>query len=441
MKYLLMMLMVITAAQVTASGVYDVIESLAERAEEASASSEVEVVELFHAETTEELEAALTDGYPMPWLEEILNDESIPEEDRYWLDCRMRAVLAQQMHLFYNREGNPLNMDAEFVVPGEDYWRENFIVNPPTEDRTWDTPDMPSNMYGEPGTIVNRFGEEIGNIALASGRIKLSRDASVGLMVSGGVQLLQNPAGHRPYACFFYPDGSFDEIAIPLSGMYQFDLSADGSLSCFGCSAPAEELPYDGRGISYIAASDKGPLSEIILPCHYGIGPIAPAVSPEGKYTSIPLKALGLGIYSLSDNELITFNDNFIYILDLEFSPDEELLCVSPQGYLLDSSTLEIVWDIPQTISGSRRFFRTSKYGLCTVVWETTLRNIEDETENLQKIYWNQTLIHETTGYPGEMGISPNGYFVLQSSRSFLIFQENSDQYTPFIFRMVREVR
>jgi uncharacterized membrane protein YjgN (DUF898 family) len=79
MKYLLTMLMVIVAAQVTASGVYDIIESLAERAEEASVSSEVEVVELFHAETTEELEASLTDGYPMPWLEEILNDESIPE--------------------------------------------------------------------------------------------------------------------------------------------------------------------------------------------------------------------------------------------------------------------------------------------------------------------------------------------------------------------------
>ncbi len=64
MRYLLMVLMVIAATQVIASGVFDIIESLAERAQEASVSSEVEVVELFHAETTEELGEQLESVLP-----------------------------------------------------------------------------------------------------------------------------------------------------------------------------------------------------------------------------------------------------------------------------------------------------------------------------------------------------------------------------------------
>ena len=54
--------------------------------------AEIEVAELFPGRTLEELEAALVDGYPMPWLAEVLADSTIPEDDRYWLDCRMRAV-------------------------------------------------------------------------------------------------------------------------------------------------------------------------------------------------------------------------------------------------------------------------------------------------------------------------------------------------------------
>ncbi len=44
MKYILMMLMVIAVTQVTASGVFDVIESLAERAQETEAASDIELV-------------------------------------------------------------------------------------------------------------------------------------------------------------------------------------------------------------------------------------------------------------------------------------------------------------------------------------------------------------------------------------------------------------
>jgi len=184
-----------------------------EEEQEISAPSSTEVIEVFRAETPEELEASLTDGYPMSWLAEILNDESIPEEDRYWLDCRVRAILAQQLHLFYDEEGNRIDISADFIVPGEDYWRENFIVNPPTEDRTWDTPDMPSNMYGEPGTIVNRFGEEIGDITLASRSVRLSRSGQQGIIASGGNDIIDHP-GRESFACILSSDNRFNEILL-----------------------------------------------------------------------------------------------------------------------------------------------------------------------------------------------------------------------------------
>ncbi len=61
MKITIIGVICLLASSLSASGVFDVIESLAARAEETSVSSEVEVVELFHAETLEELEAA-SDG-------------------------------------------------------------------------------------------------------------------------------------------------------------------------------------------------------------------------------------------------------------------------------------------------------------------------------------------------------------------------------------------
>ncbi|MBD3278873.1 MAG: hypothetical protein GF388_11290, partial [Candidatus Aegiribacteria sp.] len=89
---------------------------------------EFEVVELFRAETIDELEASLTDGYPYPWLEETLRDESIPWEDRYWLDRRTRAAISQNLHVFYDTDNNPIYVDADAVFPGEYYWREHMIV-------------------------------------------------------------------------------------------------------------------------------------------------------------------------------------------------------------------------------------------------------------------------------------------------------------------------
>jgi hypothetical protein len=49
-------------------------------------------------ESPDELIGLLSTGYPPEPLRAILEDESIPEEDHYWLDCRMRGFIAKMNH-------------------------------------------------------------------------------------------------------------------------------------------------------------------------------------------------------------------------------------------------------------------------------------------------------------------------------------------------------
>ncbi len=207
-----------------------------------------EVTELFRAVTIEDLEASITNGYPMPWLEEILKDESIPWEDRYWLDCRMRAAIAQNTHTFFNPAGSPIHIDADAVFPGELYWREHMIVDPagwaaqegiprPTNLQTWDI-----------GLLLNSFGNRVGEIALAIPMaVSISRDASVGVVPSGG-NCWDYP-NRQPFACFLSPDGSFQEIPLSNIGKYDVALSADGTIAAF--SFTDDRIRTDEEPIQY----------------------------------------------------------------------------------------------------------------------------------------------------------------------------------------------
>jgi hypothetical protein len=199
----------------------------------ASTPADLEVIELFRAETPEDLEAALVDGYPMPWLAEILADTTIPEEDRYWLDCRMRAVIAQDLHLFFDRDGNPVSIDAAWIAPGEDYWRECFLVSDSGSTDEGNHPSVTAGVSMTPGIVVNRFGETIGKIPFCHPAVLLSRDGSVGVTPTGGV-------GRRSryqdcYACFQYPDSGFVETPIDALDGLDYALSADGSRAVFTC--------------------------------------------------------------------------------------------------------------------------------------------------------------------------------------------------------------
>jgi hypothetical protein len=89
---------------------------------------------ILSSEFPEDLELIVENGYPTPEIREILTDESIPKEDRYWLDCRMRSKIAQILHRFYSENGDIIDIEADWVAPGEDYWQEIMMVSSSRED-------------------------------------------------------------------------------------------------------------------------------------------------------------------------------------------------------------------------------------------------------------------------------------------------------------------
>lgn len=251
--------------------------------------ADIQVTELFRAETPDELEAALTDGYPMPWLAEILADTTIPEEDRYWLDCRMRAAIARDLNLFFDRNGDWVEIECDYMHPGEDYWREHFIVNPPGESFRYDSEDRPGDlpymeMEAQPGYIVNLYGETVGNIAITRDRVWLSRDASVGIFRTGesdGINLNR--------ACFLYPDGSFREQ--PIDPVFvQYALSQDGNVSVFYSSTPHNrEQREPAERMLYAFDHEGGLIFERLMPSSPLSGSATPAISPDSRYIAAPL--------------------------------------------------------------------------------------------------------------------------------------------------------
>ena len=318
MRSLMMVLTIFAVTEVFAGTLDEILESVAEGTHQTEATAEVEVIELFRAENTEELEAALTDGYPMPWLEEILNDESIPEEDRYWLDCRVRAHMAKYLHIFCDREGNQVEVEAEWISPGEHYWQEHLMVNPVGEDYSIATvPDNLPKFTGEPGTIMNLYGEQSGVMALTQRGIIMSRDGSIAVLKTGRGDPMHSGAPN--YACLLYSDGSFREIEINLVDSYEhINVSWDGELVVVCCKNTDQENPN-----GYLQAFDKEGntlyTSEI-----GGTASARPAISPNNKYIAVPLLSpipRSIVILDARTGEVFRrFSD--LLVNDVAFSPD-----------------------------------------------------------------------------------------------------------------------
>ncbi len=224
---------------------------------------------VFTSNTTDDLRSTVTDGYPTEEIRTYLEDESIPYEDRYWLDCQIRSRIAQLLHTFYNADGEPVRIDADWVAPGEHYWQDTMIVNPPG-DSPGDGLHRP-HTNDEAGYLYNLMGEQIGSIAVASRYVSLSRDGSIGVLPTGG-RCSAFPSGPDLYLCILYSDNTYREILIDdnrwLSSVYA--TSEDGStIACNFFHARNSSSSwitlYDSSGevIDEIEAYDR--LSEIAI--------------------------------------------------------------------------------------------------------------------------------------------------------------------------------
>lgn len=314
-------------------------------------TSDIEIVEIFRAETAEELEAALTDGYPMPWLEEILNNESIPEEDRYWLDCRVRAVIARDLSLFYNRDGNPVHIEADYMHPGEDYWREHFIVNLPGESYSYDSPDMPTGITDQPGYIVNLYGEKVGDIALSRCRIWLARDASVGI----GICDFNSDRTTANSACFLYPDGSFIEREIDPT-FVQYALSDNGSIAVY--YSASKHSPDSQERMLYAFNSNGDMIFQRLMPTAPMSGSATPTVSSNNRFIAVPVGGSVVWLLDASTGEKLyqwggSSEDTESYMIGhhLTFSQNGQYLCASGgAAVILDCESGEVVMQVPSSM-------------------------------------------------------------------------------------------
>ena len=441
MRYLLMMLMVITTTQVTASGVYDIIESLAERAEQATTTSEVEVVEIFKAESPEELEAALTDGYPMPWLEEILNDESIPEEDRYWRDCRVRAVYAQDLHLFFNEEGNPVHVEADWIKPAEGYWRETFLVASPDRVSHSYQVDFGGSFGGRPGIIVGSYGDRIGEIAISGLLLSGSKDGS--LFATSINQI----SDYSYRLILFYPDGSYHVSPIEMS-YGRCGISQSGEyviLAARGKDDPWGDDDIPPRAILL----DKSGI--IVWETELEMTPIGnptPVISPDDRYCAVVTQASSaedrlnhlLQVFDMETGQEVWRIENPPGA-ELIFSNNGRILNISGlKAISLDITTGQLIWtdnliDRENYPIAYLMHLDCSDQGLIYsgAVWPSSR---SDSQSVLNSLFNQSGNVLASDNIDGSMDISPNGYFVLSEN-----YQPETDRTTsPIIVRRIIRV-
>ncbi|MCK5133862.1 MAG: hypothetical protein KAR40_17135 [Candidatus Sabulitectum sp.] len=400
-------------------------------------TSSLRVEEVFSVETSEELEASLTDGYPMPWLAAILEDETIPEEDRYWLDCRVRAVIAQDLHLFYDREGNPVHIEADMIKPGENFWRENFIIDPPGSVFDYESSDLPSGMTSQPGYVVNRFGEKIGEIAMTHERIRLSRDASLGIYRSESTGITANNA------CLLYLDGSFTEI--PIDPVFlQFAVSDDGSMAVY-YSRLTRDLEGSERRL-YAFDHEGNTIYENIMPYPHLSSDCAPLISPDTKYIALAMRAGEVRLLNASDGKTIhiweNLTGNYMY-----FPPDSRHLCVSGVrgAYIFECESGRAVFEHsapPNTATRQETYDALScSNNLATSFYTTKVRVLDERTYSGVCLDRNGSVIYTFPSWSRFLP-SPSGAILLDSSIDIWRFgRSRNGSSTPFSVLLTREVR
>ena len=388
-----------------------------------------EVTELFRAETIEELEASSTDCYPFPWLEETLRDESVPWEDRYWLDCRVRAAIVQNTHTFYDTENNPVHIDANGVFPGEFYWREHMIVDP----AGWNAPEglqRPSSLDSwDIGHLYNLFGYQVGEIALAvPNHVSLSRDASIGVICSGGNDIY-DPFS-QPHACLMYPDGSFREIALDSIGSYHGVVSPDGKVVAFLCNARIN-LPSEERATSiapvYLFDRDGNSRGTITTPFPLH-GSYLPAMSSDGQYICYTARGANVCLIDCYDRSvrILPKPDQYdSYTSEFIFSPDDRYLCIggSTTGRIIDlESDREI--SFPETLPGEHDY-HTRTHVCCSNNRICTTLGIRREYRPQftyhfdlfayigDKQIWSDTVDIQGRTFPFQIDVSPGGHYLI----------------------------
>jgi len=382
-------------------------------------NSDVEVVELLRVESPEELEAHLTDGYPMPWLEEILNDESIPEEDRYWLDCRVRAVIAQDLHLFFDKEGNPVHVEADWIKPSEGYWRESFLVASPARESNSYQVDFGGSFNGRPGIIFDSQGNRTGEIALSGLLLSGSRDGSL-------FATSINQISDRTFRLMlFYPDGSYYVSPIEMS-YGRCSVSQSGEYVIL--AARGKDDPWGDEDIPprAILLNRSG---EIVWERELEMTPIGnptPVVSPDDRYCAVVTQASSnedrlnhlLQVFDMQNGQEVWRLDNPTGTR-VTFSPDGGTLFIHGrinESHAIHIPTKEELWN-DSRISAATLEYSEIRYleGSNNAEYLiAVIRQEEAPTEDwFLTLFDNGGQVLAVDHNNSSMDVSPNGCFVI----------------------------
>ncbi len=379
-----------------------------------------EVTELFRAVTIEELETAITDGYPIAWLEEILKDESIPWEDRYWLDCRMRSAIAQNTHTFFNPAGSPVHVEADGIFPGELYWREHMIVDPKGWYAPEGTPRPTAVASWDIGLILNPYGRRIGEIAAAIPlAVFTSRDALTGVLLTGG-NCVYDPE-RQPYACFLKPDGSFNEIPLSHKGEYDVAFSADGEIAAFSLNRThdREAVTYGGDNYTNdieIYDGEGNLLSYIDTPINLDFNnSCAVVITQDGNYLCHQTEGVNICLVDC-------FNGEAIILPKPEWDRNTTMQSFSPDGrsLALSGATIARIYNIEEDATTMLQADITMQNHLSSVIACSNNGLLASMTRgNLDRMSITYLLNNEVIGeYSLPIGrqvteFSPNGYLTI----------------------------
>jgi hypothetical protein len=360
-----------------------------------STQAELDRYTLLSVSTLEDLETFLENGYPTPELKRIFNDESIPEEDRYWLDCRMRSAIAQLLHRFYDEDGDIIEVDADWIRPGEDYWQEIMMVNPVGEPQEI-SPNGPSFHFPvESGYLYNLYGDEIGQLAAVNEFARTSRDGSVTIVQTGRRSRL---GGGEMFFCFMYPDGSFSEIEFTDNAILSdrnMAMSQDGSISAWNIF---DSMDYQDSQL-LIFDSNENEIER------YDIANMTDwiTISPDNRFVAFSLSREGSGIVDRDTGDILEFSGGsgrqpFFSQNSLQCSLAGGGLGSSTHIINLQNGTHYLISNYKATLEGQRGFGDVSLSNSGRLI-----------LAGGQSYYDGSTIFADP--YFRNNSVSPNGYF------------------------------
>ena len=354
--------------------------------------------------TQEDLEDYLSEGYPTREIQIILNDESIPEEDRYWLDCRMRSAIAQLLHRFYDEQGNIVEVEAGWIKPGEGYWQETMMINPPGRSQ----PNVPTGPHCpiESGSLMDLYGEEVATLATIGDLIKFSRDGSLAITQTG----YRSRAGYQGgemHFCFMYPDGSFKEVEFSDRNLHcdrTYAVSQDGSITAWNVYNIRDEeesylLMYD---------ADGNEIEAYKLPFQYVI---YITISPDNRYVACSAHG-GDGSCVIDRDTGIVHWFSSGSARQPVFSANSKF-CILPEGWLEGNS---IIVDLENDCY-SRLSIEKSAASPAGRIGNVSISNDGQITVVSGGVYFNGENLLSLPDYRWS-SLSPNGYFCLSSTHT-----------------------